>query len=217
MDVVNRSNIIKRTSATSDLLASDGESRVVKRPVVDARAEARRLLTEAQREAAELRESAQREARELREAAYREGHEAALLELHQLLVDAREERDTTLAAVERDVLRLSVKIAEKIIGREIERDSAALAEIVSTALRSAGQHETLVVRINPSDMPAVRERRDVLDPMGRTRFLDLVADPRVAHGGCIIESASGTVDAQLDTQLRVLERALLERASREGK
>nr|MDQ3806425.1 FliH/SctL family protein [Acidobacteriota bacterium] len=74
----------------------------------------------------------------------------------------------------------------------------------------------LTVRVNPADLPAVEAHRARLDPAGRARFLDLVADPRVGPGGCVIESESGTVDAQLQTQLRVLERALLARAAGDG-
>ncbi len=111
------------------------------------------------------------------------------------------------------MLRLAVKLAEKIIGREIERDDAALADIVSAALRHARQQESLTVRVNPADLPRVQAHRERLDPSGRARFIDLVADPRVGHGGCVIEGESGTVDARLDTQLRVLERALLARVA----
>jgi type III secretion protein L len=180
---------------------------------VDARADARRILADAAREAEELRGRAEREAEELREAAYQEGLEQALAELNLLLLEAHERRDAALSGAERDVLRLAVKLAEKIIGREIERDDATLADIVSTALRHARQQESLTVRVNPADLPRVRAHRDRLDPSGRARFIDLVADPRVGHGGCVIEGESGTVDARLDTQLRVLERALLARAA----
>ena len=111
------------------------------------------------------------------------------------------------------MLRLAVKLAEKIIGREIERRDETLAEIVAAALRHARQQETLTVRVNPADLAAVEAHRDRLNPSSRTRFLDIMADPRVRRGGCLIESEAGTVDAQLDTQLRVLEQALLARAA----
>jgi type III secretion protein L len=204
-------NIIKRGAGVA------AESRgVVKRPVVEALAEARRIRAEAEEAARALRESSERAALELREAAYQEGREAALLEFAQLLLDARERRDAAVASAERDVLTLAVKLAEKIIGREIERDLAALADIVAAALRHARQNEALTVRVNPADLPSVEAHRTRLDPAGRARFLDLVADPRVGPGGCVIESESGTVDAQLETQLRVLERALLARAAGDG-
>jgi type III secretion protein L len=204
------SNLLKQPAVRDRSFPSGG---VLKWRVMDARAEARRVLEEAAREADAIRRDAQSESLELREAAYREGLETALLELNEHLLAAREARDTALAEVERDVLRLSVRLAEKIVGREIERDNKTLADIVSTALRHARQHEMLSVRVNPADLPAVQEHRDRLDPAGRARFLDLIPDPGVRPGGCVIESESGTVNAQLDTQLRVLERALLARAA----
>ena len=208
-------NIVKRRTGADAASPPTGRRSavVVKRAVVEARAEARRLLDEAEREAADLRERATTEARELREAAYREGHEAALLELNQLLLEAHARRDAAFNEAERDVLRLAIKLAEKIIGREIKGDPATLADIVTTALAYARQHKTLLVRVHPADLAEVRARRDLLEPAGHAGYLDLVPDPRVGRGGCIIESEAGTVDAQLDTQLRVLERALLERAS----
>jgi type III secretion protein L len=208
------SKIIKQPDMTG---ASEHPGSVVKRSVVEAKAEARRILTEARNEAEAIVENAEKTARELREAAYQEGHEASLLELHQLLIETRQRRDMALVEVEQDVLRLAVKIAEKIIGREVERDETALADMVSTALRNARQHETLVVRVNPHDLATIQKHRDRLDPGARARFLDIVADPRVASGGCVIESESGTVDAQLETQLHVMERALLARASGDGR
>jgi type III secretion protein L len=214
MSTPKKDNVIKqpalkgREGAPASHAARVGGA-VVKRSVVEARAEARRIVAEAAREAEELRESAEQAARELREAAYEEGREAALAELNLLLLEAHERRDAALAGAERDLLRLAVKLAEKIIGREIERDDAALADLVSAALRHARQQEALTVRVNPADLPRVRAHRERLDPSGRARFIDLVADPRVGHGGCVIEGESGTVDARLDTQLRVLERALL--------
>jgi type III secretion protein L len=186
---------------------------LVKNVVVEAKAEAQRIRAEAEREAAAIRDAAVASAQDLREAAYREGLEAALLELNMHLLAAGELRDAALVKVEQDVLRLSVKIAQKIIGREIERDDETLAQIVANALNQARRHETLTLRINPADLPHVHARRELLDQITRAPYLDLVADPLVTHGGCIIESDSGTIDAQLETQLRIIERALLARAN----
>jgi type III secretion protein L len=224
MSTPEKSNVVKHATAANAKAreaapsASHAPRRraVVKRAVAESRAEARRILAEANREAEDLRERAVAEARELREAAYQEGLETALAELNQALLEAHERRDAALAGAERDLLRLAVKLAEKIIGREIERDDAALADIVSAALRHARQQESLTVRVNPADLPLVQAHRERLDPSGRARFIDLVPDPRVGRGGCVIEGESGTVDARLDTQLRVLERALLARAAAKG-
>lgn len=214
-NVSDNGKVIKKVSLKKEAAPTEARG-VVKRPVVEARVEARRILAEAEASAHELNERAERAAHESRAAAYAEGREAALLEFNQLLLDARARRDSALADAESDLLRLAVKIAEKIIGREVAQDPATLADIAAAALRHARQNETLTLRVNPADLPAVEAHRARLDPSGRAGFLDLVADPRVRHGGCVIESASGTIDAQLDTQLRILERALLARVAGDG-
>ncbi len=188
---------------------------VVKQQVVEAQAEARRIVTEAEEYAARVRASVDDMARESREAAYREGYEESLLEFNNLLIEARERRDMALGEIESDLLRLAVKLAERIIGRELERDDRTIAGIVATALEAARQHETLTVRVNPIDIRAVHAHREQFDATGRARLINIVADHRVRSGGCIIESEAGTIDAQLETQLRVLERVLLARAAGE--
>jgi type III secretion protein L len=205
---MNPAKIIK-TAATN----KSGGSSITKRQIVEARVEARRIVDQAERDAAAIREQAESIARESRERAYREGQESAMSEWFSLLLEARERRDQALAGVERDVLRLAVKIAEKILGRELERDKEAVVDIVATALRQARRNEMLTLRVNPSDLPVVEQHRQRYERVGRNQFLDIVPDPAVTAGGCVVESESGTIDAQLGTQLRVLERALVARTT----
>jgi flagellar biosynthesis/type III secretory pathway protein FliH len=181
--------------------------RVTKRQIVEAREEAKRLLTRAEQEATAILQTAEATARQMREDAYREGYETALTEWHALLLAARERRDQALVTAEQDLLRLAVKIAAKIVGREIKRERTTIVDIVANALRQARGNEMVTVRVNPADIR--------LERAGREHFLDIVADPHVGAGGCIIESESGAIDAQLETQFRVLERALLSRKSNE--
>lgn len=208
------SNVLKQPKLDIGALESGRRrSNVVKRPLLEAKEEAAQILVRAEEEAKALRERAQQEVEILRENAYQKGHESALVQLNEILLEARERRDTALAQAEKDLLTLAIKLAEKIIGREIKRDSKVLADMVANALRNIRQNNVLTIRVNPEDFPLIQEHREHLDPVGRARFLDLVSDPRVSRYGCIIESEFGTVDAQLETQLRVLERALMSRAS----
>lgn len=205
---MNPAKIIK-TAATN----KSGGSSITKRQVVDARAEARRIMVQAENDAAAIRQQTETVAREARETAYRQGSESALTEWQSLLLEAREQRDQALAGIERDVLRLAVKLAEKILGRELEQNKEAIVDIVATALRQARRNEMITLRVNPTDLPLVEQHRRRFEQMGRNQFLDIVPDPVVTAGGCMIESESGSIDAQLETQLRVLERALLTRAT----
>jgi type III secretion protein L len=210
--IMSATNVIKHPSSTKN---SGPSTAIIKREIIDARAEAQGIVAEAEAQAAALRRTSEIFAREAREQAFKQGMEAALAKISNDMIEAREMRDTALAQVERDVLRLAVKIAEKIIGREIETSDATTADIVATALREARQNERVTLRVNPGDLPAIKKYRARLEPRGRIRFLDFAPDPRVERGGCQIVTETGAIDAQLSTQLRVLESALLARASGE--
>ena len=135
--------------------------------------------------------------------------------MEQNLLEAREIREKVWREAEKDLLRLAVRLAEKIVGREIEKDDQTIIEIVSTALQNARQQEKLTVRVNPKDLPTIEKKAENF-ASGRIRFIDFVADPRIESSGCLIESEVGTIDARLETQLRVLERALLSQSEGES-
>lgn len=191
------------------------KQKVVKNQIVSAQLEAARILEEAEGFAAETRREARAEAEYLKERAMREGTENALVEYEQHLIEAHEIREKVWRETEKDLLRLAVRLAERIVGREIEKDDKTIIEIISTALQNARQQEKLTVRVNPKDLSFIEKETEKFSS-GRIKFIDFVADPRVESSGCLIESEVGTIDARLETQLRVLERALLSQSEGEG-
>lgn len=182
---------------------------LLKSRVLEAQQESARIISEAQENAARITENARREAEMLRELAYEEGREKAVSEFSQAITDAYEKRERISFEIEQDLIKLSIKLAEKIIGREIQMEKATIADIVSTALRHVRQQERLIVRVNPNDFSQIEGFETKIVNSGRAQFLDFDPDPKVESGGCIIESEVGTVDARLQTQLKILERLLL--------
>ena len=105
-------------------------------------------------------------------------------------------------------------MAERIVGRAVALAPQTMAEIVATALAASRPRDAAVtIRLHPDDLAPVTARRDAL--AARTPAateLALVADERVGRHGCVIETALGRVDARLETQLAVLEQAILQGA-----
>lgn len=208
-------NLIKRNGQIGAVKGAK-KQKVLKNQILLARDTARQILRESEDLAAEIRKKALEESEELRYQAHNEGTERALCEFESNLIESREIRERVWRETEKDLLRLAVRLAEKIVGHEIKTDSETIANIVATALQNARQQEKLTVHLNPSDLPAVEKKLAKFSPIGRVRFLDFVADPLVSSGGCLIESEVSTIDARLETQLRVLERALLSQSEGEG-
>jgi type III secretion protein L len=140
------------------------------------------------------------EAESIREAARREGREEGLAQVTALLVEARSAAARREAAAETDLRSLAVRIAEKLIARQLQLAPDTVADVVRATLSQARERRRIVVRVSPLDESLVRER------LGAQ--VDLRPDTTVARGGCLVETEVGLIDARLDTQLATLERAL---------
>jgi type III secretion protein L len=200
-------NIIKHSANENG-----SRSNLVKNRIFEAQATARIILHDAERKAAAMIDKAAHESEVLRQEAYAAGKAQAATEFTEVIAAAYELRETALHEVEQDVLKLSIKLAEKIIGREIKSDKQTIADTVATAMRNVRQQERLIIRVNPADFTNIQEFKAQLSHSGRCKFLDFEPDPKIPSGGCIIESEVGTVDARLETQLKILERTLLRQA-----
>ena len=205
---INSTRVIK---AGNRQAASATFGNLLKNQIWQAQEEAREILRWSRQTAEDTITQAEQAAEEIRREAYEAGRAEAESEWIDNLLLIKEQRGQNLASIERDVLQLSVKIAEKIIGKELQLNPEARAEIVFNALRQVRQQERLTVRVSQEDLLLVEQMRQRIDSYGRTRDIDFVADRAVRAGGCIVESQSGTTDARVEIQLKTLENALLSR------
>jgi type III secretion protein L len=175
----------------------------------DARLEAERILAEARAEAQRIVAEAESEAERARAQAVQEGRERGLAAVSELLVGARAVAARARQSAEADLRALAVKIAEKILGRELELQPNAVVDVAREAIRLIGEPHTVTLRAHPDDVEALeRGRPRLLERLRTSAALTIRADERIGRGGCIVESELGLVDARLSTQLEAIERAL---------
>jgi flagellar biosynthesis/type III secretory pathway protein FliH len=106
------------------------------------------------------------------------------------------------------VVKLVFAIAEKVIGQQMKENDQAILGVVSQALDSAIGNKILV-RVHPSDYEKLKaQEAQLLSQVEATKTISFKEDDSVKVGGCIVESEIGTVDAQLDTQLSAIKKAL---------
>jgi len=188
---------------------------VVNAEVFEAHQEAQNILENAQRRAAELLEEARRQAQELHEKATEAGRQEGLKKVTEELAKAHIQRGNMIARAEEQILRLALKVAEKIIGKDLERDQTLVMSICANAIDNVRNSQSLVLRINPRDAAILRERRQqMMELIGRVKDLTIKDDPEVSSGGCVIETDAGTIDAQLSTQLEMLLNVLVPDSAR---
>ncbi len=194
------------------------------------RAKAAEILRAALAEAARLREEASREGREAGLAEGRaEGLQAGRAEggaeerrriaaetagLQDLLRGVAravgDKRAELTALAERDLVGLSIAIAEKVVKAEVRKGVPVAAANVRHAIELVARRQEVRVVVHPDDLSMVEAylpalRHEFADLGG----LDLEAGDGVTRGGCVVVTKEGAVDADLDTQLDEIYRELL--------
>lgn len=129
--------------------------------------------------------------------------------LSSLLTNIAGQMKTVQKTLEHDAYRFALAVAGRIIRREV----LLTEDIVVTQIKEAIQRivgvESIKVRVHPSDEGVVRAHRAVfLSSLDNLRDVVIEIDEGMERGGCIIESASGNVDARISTQLRQIETSL---------
>jgi flagellar assembly protein FliH len=159
------------------------------------------------RELATLKEQALALAREegLRQGLQAGEHEYAecLSTLRSLLAAAQAAQVRSIEKVADDAAEVVLVAVGKVLGEGFLQPEAAISA-VREAIRHCQAREGLQVRVAPEQFALIEERRqEWLEGVGAAD-VTLVADEQVRCGGCVIQSASGTIDARLETQLRRL-------------
>ena len=213
--------VIKRSSSDSIDTPSDSEfsdvgrrSPIIERSTIEARSQADEIREKAQNEAEALIAKAQEEAEALRtqarEEGYAQGRDQGAQELTQIVAQSSQRLNQIETQLVSQVKDLALSIARKILGRELATRPEAVVELVKEALaEKARQRREISLRINPDDMAVIRENRSALvEVLSRAKEISIREDPDVARFGVIIETDAGTIDAQLETQLNVIEGVL---------
>lgn len=204
--------------------------------LMEAQAAANQMLTEYQHQAQAMMEQANQQIqaaaeqvqRQAQEIGYQQGFEQGLqqggqqaqqqvyqflMESRNIFVDAVRQRHLMLTNAEPELARLAVKLAEKLVGQELQLNPEVILGVVRVALSGIGDREHVTVRVNPADYDQVVAHRASFEKMieGLKRF-EVVADAAIDPGGCAIETNLGNIDARLNTRVAALMAGIEEQA-----
>jgi flagellar biosynthesis/type III secretory pathway protein FliH len=111
------------------------------------------------------------------------------------------------AEVEREVVRLALAIARKIVYREVQADPEVVQTLVRVALSHVADKSTVTVHLHPSDYEYVLQRKaDLSQAAGCACEVVLLADKTIQRGGCMVKTECGDVDARIEERFREVER-----------
>lgn len=160
--------------------------------------------------------------KEAYEKGYREGEKAGkevgekmvetlLKQYAQTLEELTNLRKHVLSLAEREVVRLSLEIAKKVVKREVTIDEEVILTLVKVALSRLGDESAMTLRVNPRDYQFLARHRSTQGTSSAlNEGIKLVEDPSITRGGCLIETESGIIDARVEEQFREVEKGFFE-------
>jgi flagellar assembly protein FliH len=110
-----------------------------------------------------------------------------------------------------DLVHLATSIAGRVIHREVAVDPDALAGLIQAAFTKLQSREINRVRMHPTLEALVRK---LLEQVGAPKNLTLTADANLKPTEVFFETAQGILDASVETQLREIERGLIDKLER---
>jgi flagellar assembly protein FliH len=113
--------------------------------------------------------------------------------------------------VEREVVKLAVEVAKKIVHREIQVDQAIIQTLVKVALGHVAEKTAVTIHLHPSDYNYVLERKaDLAQGDQAGREIVLLADKSIERGGCLVKTECGDIDARIEEKFREIEQGFFE-------
>lgn len=111
---------------------------------------------------------------------------------------------------EKDLLKLSIAIARRVLHREVTVDPESIEGLIKVALEKLNTRDTCRVRIHPSHAEFLKRSFDGTN----SQKIELVADASLRPGDAIFDTAHGTLDASIESQLSEIERGFADRLQR---
>lgn len=138
---------------------------------------------------------------------YSEKLEEAYSVLHSITSKIDNQIKEQTQKINEFVLQLSVQIAEKIIRREIEKDSPII-KIIDESLRKLNSANEATIKLHPSDFNLVQSHLALISSKLSSLNIRIEADERIEKGGCLIETEIGNADGRISSQIENLKQQL---------
>ncbi|MGA7831622.1 MAG: FliH/SctL family protein [Terracidiphilus sp.] len=197
--------------------ASDAQPEESKTPASEHRLSAdveQRLAEESRRSFAAGCEQGRQMEREAQAAGRVEAERERARQGAELVKRFAQEWDRTLQAVEREVVKLALAVAARILRREAQMDPLLLSGAVRVALGQLAGATEVRLRVPPGEVDLWKEAIALVPNLAVKPVV--LSGEGMRLGECEIETAMGSVDLGIRAQLSEIERGFFDRAGRSG-
>lgn len=212
---------------------TDSREQIANEMIAEAKEEADKLLYETekliqkkklqlQKEDEALQNKIKEALEEARLQGYQEGYDQgrldgeksisqSVLEAQRLVDAAKKDYLNKLKEAEPEIVKMAVKITEKVIGETLKQQPEQWTSIVKTVLKEVKEHENIRIIVHPTKYErTIQQKRELLSVLNDSTDLSIYPDQELHENGCLIETSFGTINASIDSQLSEIKRQLIE-------
>ena len=200
-------------AAQLEIYKAKQEANLIKKEAENTLLESRKKLAEAEEKANEIIRETRIKAEEIKEKITKETLQLATDEANQLreqsialLKELFEVKRQALIQAHKDIIKVALDLAEKIIKYQASIDQNLLKTQVIEAIKKAtSDADRIQVYVNPSDIKILEQNVKEIEKLFPSG-LDIVplSNDSVEPGSCVVETKSGQLDANFSTQLNSL-------------
>jgi flagellar assembly protein FliH len=119
-------------------------------------------------------------------------------------IEQMKKRETELVqSLSSRLADFAIELAGKIIHKELDKDSKLTIRQAEHAIAKMLERDKLLIRVNPSDEETMKDHKpSLIEMFDGIDKIEVIADPEVERGGCIVETDLIKVDAQPRAQLK---------------
>lgn len=170
------------------------------------RTEDRNIVSRAQKDALAIKEEAKKEG-------YEEGLASAKNDIEDLKSKFTEffnYKTEVYEKVSDCIYEVSMEIARKIINKQVETDKEYIISMIKGVVEEIHKTENkITLKVMPKDVEIVRDKiSEIFSGEYFEAKISVIPDNEIKEGGVIVETSNGLIDATLETQLSIIEKAL---------
>ncbi len=168
--------------------------------------EANEVLAKALEQTEEKHRLVAEECEKLRAQAKEEGFQEGLTTLNKHFRDLEEYARKIYSETQSSILKLALQSAKKIVNKELELHPETIVDIVMQALAPAKQNHRITIFVNKADRDLLEQNKPkIKDLFEQLQFLGIQERADIAPGGCVIQTESGIINANVENQWKALE------------
>ncbi len=110
-------------------------------------------------------------------------------------------RERVYKDAENDMVSIVKEAIKKVISANINNSEEFILNVLKDTINDNIESKKIIIRISPEDYRYLSDSKDELDKNFPGREINLVKDPSITRGGCIIETDFGETDSTVETKL----------------